>query len=226
MGKKRLATEISGEGNHDHGTNGGVEVKCCEAPETMVLDPDGDVTIKINCPRCAEVRCFQASSHMLSLASTVFAKMLGPDFKEGHQLRKDGRVTVTLHDDDPDATERVLCALHYHPNATTAAVDVERLVPMALFCDKYDCCRALAPWVLHWCKVFTEISVAEAGYMLLAAYLFRASNFYDISSKIAGHLPPTFAALWKRLEKMSPLPQKLIGSNPFPYGSPLLTSDR
>ncbi|KAK8066156.1 hypothetical protein PG997_012903 [Apiospora hydei] len=146
MGKKRMATEISGEGNHDRGTDGGVEEKCCEARETMVLDPDGDVTIEINCPRCDEVRRFQTSSQVLSLASTVFSKMLGPNFKEGHQLRKDGRVTTTLHDDDPGALEMILCALHYHPNAPTTAIRRELLVPMALFCDKYDCSRALAPW--------------------------------------------------------------------------------
>ncbi|KAK7935332.1 hypothetical protein PG985_000827 [Apiospora marii] len=208
MGKKRPAAEISDQGSSGQGRNGNAE-KCCGARETMVLDPEGDATITIMCSRCDEDRRFRASSQVLSLASPVFAKMLGPNFKEGHQLRKEGRITIALHDDDPDAVETVLCALHYHPKADTLFMHHTKLVPIALFSDKYDCSRALAPWIPHWCQVRPSTDVPGAAYTLLAAYLFRATKFYKISSKIAMYLPPNFASSWEKLEKMDLLPEHL-----------------
>ncbi|KAK8136743.1 hypothetical protein PG984_004683 [Apiospora sp. TS-2023a] len=226
MGEKRPAADISDQGNNGQDRNGHAD-KCCEARETMMLDPEGDVTITINCPRCDEVRRFRASSQVLSLASPVFAKMLGPNFMEGQELRKEGQVTIGLHDDDPDAAESVLCALHYHPNAEALPIWHTQLVPMALFSDKYDCGRALAPWIIQWCKVRPpiEVDMARASYTLLAAYLFRAPNFSIISSKIAKWLPPDFATSWKKLERMDLLPEHLTCNHPLPCCFSLCTTN-
>ncbi|KAK7953527.1 hypothetical protein PG988_014221 [Apiospora saccharicola] len=207
MGKKRPAAEV----NNDQDRNGDAE-KCCVARETMMLDPEGDVTITINCPRCDEARRFRASSQVLSLASPVFAKMLGPNFKEGHHLQNKGQVTISLHDDDPDAAEMVLCALHYYFYVKPTWIWHTQLVPMAFFSDKFDCSQALAPWISHWCQLSPPISVSKAAYTLLAAYLFPATNFYRISSGIVMHLPPNFAASWKKLENLDLLPEHLTST--------------
>lgn len=195
----------------------------------VVLDPEGNVTITISCPRCDEVRRFRASSQVLSLASPVCAKMLGPNFKESQQLRTESRVTLGLHDDDPDAAETVLRALHYQLNDKSMNPRHPRLMSMALFSDKYDCSRALAPWVPHWCQVRpTTDWMSGAAHTLLAAYLFRATNFHEISSKVAMCLRPGFESSWKKLEWMDLLPEHITcNHHHFALGvfpSSLLTS--
>ncbi|KAK8111623.1 uncharacterized protein PG998_008080 [Apiospora kogelbergensis] len=204
MGKKRRATAMTDGGNNAEGSKRPRTDHKCEARETMVLDPEGDVTITINCPQCDEPRSFQASSQVLRLASPVFSKMLGPNFREGQQLQNDGRVTITLHDDDPEATKMILCALHHHPDTSKISISHELLVPMAMFSDKYDCSRALSPWVPHWCKMFSR-SGLEIGSLLIAAYLFRAFNFDEISKNIAMHMCPFFKTSFEVLRHIANL---------------------
>ncbi|KAK8058886.1 hypothetical protein PG994_009334 [Apiospora phragmitis] len=150
--------------------------------------------------------------------------MLGPNFKEGQELRTKGQVTISFHDDDHYAMEMILCALHHQSNATTA-IGRELLLPMALLSDKYDCSRALAPWVPHWCQVWTaSIGVSEAAYTLLAAYLFRAPTFYEISRKVVVYPTSDFESCWEDLGGLSLLPEHIICNHPFPLGFSLLTN--
>ncbi|KAK6834202.1 hypothetical protein PG987_008896 [Apiospora arundinis] len=222
MARKRAAEAISGGSNNGEGSKRHRGDHRCEARETMILDPEGDVTIATACPHCDQVRRFQASSSVLRLASPVFSKMLGPNFQEGEQFRRTGHATIALYEDDPEATERVLCALHHHPDVS-AYYSPDELLPMAMFSDKYDCSRALSPWVPHWCYVSTGRApkASDIAHTILSAYLLRAFNFSEICAKAALYLSPFFRGSWQKMETMLLMPDRIIGHDALPYGFPL-----
>ena len=49
------------------------------------VDPDGDLVITVG---SSSPRSFRVSAKVLSVASDVFRKMFGPNFKEGSSLAK------------------------------------------------------------------------------------------------------------------------------------------
>jgi hypothetical protein len=53
------------------------------------------------------------SSKVLSLASPVFAALLGPKFLEGDHLRRGVSPIIELHDDDPTAMALICNILKY-----------------------------------------------------------------------------------------------------------------
>lgn len=57
-----------------------------QTPGPMLLDPEGDVILATT-PGEGAIQKVLVCSRILSLASPVFAKMLGPNFKEGQELR-------------------------------------------------------------------------------------------------------------------------------------------
>ncbi|KAK6850101.1 hypothetical protein PG995_013934 [Apiospora arundinis] len=64
----------------------------------MILDPEGIV--------------IGAASGFASLLQDA-----GPQLpRRREQFRRTGHATIALYEDDPEATERVLCALHHHPD--------------------------------------------------------------------------------------------------------------
>ena len=109
------------------------------------------------------------SSKILCLASSVFkAKLLSADFQVEKDIALryksslfDPCLSVTAHsgrstsqpanlpltEDDPDAMETLCKMLHFRYDFTTMRnTDDDSLTAFALICNKYDCCRAVAPF--------------------------------------------------------------------------------
>lgn len=73
-------------------------------------DPEGDLVLLVG----SEATPIRVSSRVLSLASPVFAAMLGPNFAEAQPLSDNvsREWTVSLPDDDLHAMQRLCRFLH------------------------------------------------------------------------------------------------------------------
>lgn len=72
-------------------------------------DPDGDIQLEIT--DGAASNSIRVSSHMLTLASPVFKRMLTSEFREG-QLPQYGPRIISLREDSPDAMTLICHAMH------------------------------------------------------------------------------------------------------------------
>ena len=155
------------------------------APSThkVTVDPEGDVILAVIGEEGAgRSRDFLASSKLLKLASPVFAKMFAPCFREGAALRSSTETcpTVQLEEDDPDAMELLLRALHFDTeNVPETAPSPDTLAKLSILSDKYDCNRAMKPWIALWFMFWLgdvdgieELDQRTLGKLVLAAYLF------------------------------------------------------
>ncbi|KAL7806861.1 hypothetical protein V8C44DRAFT_338495 [Trichoderma aethiopicum] len=178
------------------------------APETVQLDPEGDATFIINGSECPQE--YRVSSKVLSLASPVFYKLFGPNFKEGQEVRRGDHPRISLEDDDPKAMGLILSILHHKSSQVPLKMEPEALATLAIHCDKYDCNEALRPWAASWCSSSEDITAAEDfGFMLLAAYMFRSPAFSAIAARAARRLKPNFASVWGEHETLTLLPEKI-----------------
>jgi len=178
------------------------------------LDKDGDAILSIEDLSTHNTIQFLVSTKVLSLASPVFAKMFGPDFEEGHQLRREGLVHVRLGDDDATAMEIILKAVHYNYTKQLDAIDAEGLASLAIHCDKYNCRDALYPWISYWFNSFEQrtLSSQDLGFLVLAAYKFgERKHFADISTRALRELPLHFSTTWQSYEMFNLLPKIVTG---------------
>lgn len=148
-------------------------------------DPNGDVILLVGRENPQSIR---ASSKILSLASPVFAAMLGPNFLEGSKLSSIQPYQLHLPEDDAEAIIWLCLILHYRRDIDDR-VSFELLEKLALICDKYDCSSALSSWSkewLHTANIVLRFPPDQANYerLLYISYLFRAHESFWISSKI------------------------------------------
>ncbi|KAJ5958222.1 uncharacterized protein N7479_005372 [Penicillium vulpinum] len=169
--------------------------------EVETFDPDGDVIIVAKGKSLDDDKRFLLSSKLLSLASLVFAKFFGPNFYEGAQVATCTCPEIPLYDDDPDLMRVLLALLHYQEPEEIPYNSTEWLAKLAIHCDKYDCVKALRPWVSNWIYEFESIYTLmdqEFGYLILATHLFRSSDhFSKLTAKVQADLPPGFALEWE-----------------------------
>ncbi|KXG49675.1 uncharacterized protein PGRI_056430 [Penicillium griseofulvum] len=175
------------------------------------LDPDGNLIIVAKGQSPADTRRFLVSSKVLSLASPVFAKLFGPNFYEGTQVAACTCPEVPLHDDDPAVTGALLAILHYQEPQDVPNTDAEWLANLAVHCDKYDCVKALNPWVLNWFQNFPPTRLMEKyGHLILAAHLFRSEeHFSRLTSKAQVHLNLNFHYYWDGVQILDRIPDSL-----------------
>jgi hypothetical protein len=95
----------------------------------------------------------QVSSHVLALASPVFAAMFGPHFKEGNTLATSSSVDISLPDDDLTSMI-VVCKVLHHKQETVPddllTQDATLTAKLTKLCDKYDVKSKLRPMVTFW----------------------------------------------------------------------------
>lgn len=171
-------------------------------------DPDGDTVFKLQDQDNGTTTYFRVSSKVLRLASPVFVSMFNPYFREGQALLHGQCPVIELEDDDPQLIGLVLNVLHYRAGGEDYVTNAERLARLAIHCDKYDCIKALGPWVSHWFKkVERKSQPKEFGFMLLAAYLFNDSEkFMELSKAASTELTPNFSMEWEEEEILAILP--------------------
>ncbi|EGR45491.1 uncharacterized protein TRIREDRAFT_111124 [Trichoderma reesei QM6a] len=176
--------------------------------ETVQLDPEGDAVLSIK--GSDGDKSYLVSSRVLSLASPVFSKMFGPNFKEGQEIRRGDCPRISLEEDDPEAMGLILSILHYKCAQVPLAMEPKELATLAMHADKYYCNEALRPWASQWCSNMKEVTAPEDhGFMLLAAYMFRSPSFSEIASRAVRQLTPNFASIWEKHEELALLPETI-----------------
>ncbi|MCJ1426102.1 hypothetical protein MMC29_004004 [Sticta canariensis] len=141
-------------------------------------DPNGDVILLVGTEDPQSIR---ASSKILSLASPVFAAMLGPNFLEGSKLSTVQPYQLHLPEDDADAIVWLCLVLHYRREIDDR-ISFSLLEKLAFVCDKYDCARALSSWSKEWLLRFPP-GQPNSEKVLYISYLFGAHESFWISSK-------------------------------------------
>jgi hypothetical protein len=114
-------------------------------------DAEGDLVLLVGSDEIP----IRVTSKVLSLASPVFAAMLGPSFAEGQALTdKDPRGrTVSLPNDDAEALTWLCQALHFKKKFS-AIVSISLMKELAILSDKYDMSIALSTWSELWLQKF------------------------------------------------------------------------
>ncbi|KAM5360762.1 hypothetical protein BFJ70_g16769 [Fusarium oxysporum] len=162
-------------------------------PNTVVeIAPDGDLVLIVG-PEETKLR---VRSILLMAASKPFSVMLGPDWKEGHDMRDhDGPFELSLPDDNA-ATLKIICSIiHYQNKKIPRTLSAGDVLAVAVVADKYDCVNAL--------KFASETWLGTSGdgsdnLMLLtaAAYLFRnALAFREITRALVLNYDGPYLAL-------------------------------
>jgi hypothetical protein len=165
----------------------------------MGPDPDGDVVLKCRDEDPDITTSFRVSSKVLRLASPVFVRMLGPSFKEGQELLHADQVEINLDGDDATSMKTILDILHFKADSENHGFDAAELARLAMHSDKYNCTRALWPWVSTWFKSLVGKSQNDMdyGFQILAAYMFNDSKeFWEVSKIALENMTPGFPAVW------------------------------
>ena len=121
------------------------------AVKQLTVDPDGDLILLLN---GCELR---VSSKVLSLTSSVFKAMLGPNFAEGNPLPAGEVRRISLPDDDTTAMCGICSILHYRLELAPSLKNSTSLEEVSIATDKYDCVRAMS----LWSKVFLSDMINE-----------------------------------------------------------------
>lgn len=182
-----------------------------QCPEIECFDQDGNVIIVTEDQSAVSRRRFLVSSKVLSLASPVFAKLFSPHFSEGAKVAHSSCPELTLHDDEPAAMGIIFAILHYQELKEMTHMTPKSLAILAIHCDKYDCVKALRPWVSTWFRdLQSQPTVEDYGHLLLAAHFFRSSvHFSELTLKAQLDLAPGFTAEWEKCPILDMLPDNV-----------------
>lgn len=83
------------------------------------------------------------SSHVLNISSPVFRAMLQASFKEGKTLRDEGKVEISLPDDDPDSFELLMNIVHNRTRRIPRRIEMGQLSDLSILVDKYQMAECL-----------------------------------------------------------------------------------
>ena len=151
------------------------------------------------------------SSKVLSLASPVFAALLGPKFLEGNDIRRGVCPVIELHDDDPAAITLICNTLHYRYDSVPTHLEAEQLGQIAILCDKYDCSKSFQPWSEKWLSSSDGVRFSDLGHLLLATYkLNDPDHFASFSAELIRDVVPK-RETWDLFPELDLLPDRLKG---------------
>ncbi|PPJ59327.1 hypothetical protein CBER1_05763 [Cercospora berteroae] len=134
---KHLVTNILAPMNHSntHRTSFGANTMADSG--TGLLAADGDVILVVGPAK----KCIRVCSVTLSRASSVFAALCGPQYREGQQARSSSApADIARPDDNADDFRFVCRVLHFHaPNLEDRGLENEakKLLGPAIVVDKY-----------------------------------------------------------------------------------------
>jgi hypothetical protein len=93
-------------------------------------------------------------------------------------------------------------------------MNAEQLARLSILCDKYDCTKALGPWIPTWFRHSEGVGYPThgLGFLILAAYMFNdPMESKAISRTAILQLTPKFSAEWEKEKLFSILPLRVIG---------------
>ncbi|KAI9150295.1 hypothetical protein HJFPF1_10054 [Paramyrothecium foliicola] len=168
------------------------------------IAPDGDIVFIVG---PLEKR-LTADACILRLSSPVLRAMLKPYYKEGQTLAADGCLEIVLRDDNAEAFEVVLSAIHGCNGKYMSTPTPEELLQVAIICDKYDCLSSISFAMHTW---FTQLwmfrtkmpNMEEMWAWTMAACLCRDRvAFNDATSTILLNGQGSYIDLTRKHEKV------------------------
>jgi hypothetical protein len=103
-------------------------------------------------------RSLVVSSHVLTLTSHFFKRMLATGMTEGNSIAQTGHVTIPLPDDDAEAMTVICNIIHHRNTSVQPKVDLSFLHDIAVLSDKCDFNEALKPTVTTWvCDYISDL---------------------------------------------------------------------
>lgn len=161
-------------------------------PATLVVDPEGDLYMKLN------GGSLKVSRKALSLSSPVFLAMLGASskFKEAtnRTVDFDGVQILSFEEDSFETMTILTRIMHLQSDQVPATIAFKLLYQVAVLCDKYDLKRCLGPWTDIWTKPYLDC-YARQGYeeWLFISIVFQYGGLFKdltrhlvINSEISG----------------------------------------
>ncbi|KAI3321401.1 hypothetical protein HD806DRAFT_208173 [Xylariaceae sp. AK1471] len=164
--------------------SGSLANTCSCDPRRVVIDPDGDLSLKVGETKCLledvsqgggdSRRCDRASDHQhelpviyvvcsktLSRASPVWKTLLYGGFAESKPpcASNASDWVVELPDDNPKAMATVLNIIHSRYESVPRATDLinlEDFYQLAVLTDKYNLTAILRPWASSWLKALKD----------------------------------------------------------------------
>ena len=167
--------------------------------QTKIVDPEGDLILIVDDPDQDVLIYIRVSSKILTLASDVFAAMLGPVWS----VTQDSGVTISqaprevIVKDDNAAGMLWICeVLHYRNNSNDFGTAL--LESIAVISDKYNFSRALAPTLkmglkLHRITLYAMSDVQLAQVVFVAEIISDTDLFWE-SSMLAVYGRPSRSA--------------------------------
>ena len=123
-------------------------------PVTLVIDPEGDLYMKL------DTGSLKVSRKTLSLSSPVFLAMFGASskFKEttDKTLDHEGVQIVTFDDDNFEIMAIIANIMHLRSDVVPNTLTFKQLYQIAVLCDKYDLKRCLGPWTSIWATPYLD----------------------------------------------------------------------
>ena len=177
-------------------------------------DPAGDLALLVG-PDQLSIR---VSSKVLSLASPVFAAMIGPKFAEGqaflgNQLSSSSPISMSLPEDDVEAMVLFCTTIHFKEYATPN-VSFPVLGKLAFLCDKYDAARAVSSASEVWMSPFPGSKDGESSFpkVLWISYaLGNHRNFWKTSRAMVRNYTGTELLEQCHSIEDTALPPRIIG---------------
>ncbi|KAF5574827.1 uncharacterized protein FSUBG_14004 [Fusarium subglutinans] len=122
--------------------------------------------------------------------------MLGPNWKEGHDMRhSNGPFELFLPDDDAAALEIICSVIHYQNDKIPQTLPASDVLAVAVAADKYDCLNAIQFAYRAWIRKPKEKS-EDLMLLTAAACLFAdAQAFKEATAALILHHHGSYLAL-------------------------------
>ncbi|KAH7233760.1 uncharacterized protein BKA55DRAFT_598013 [Fusarium redolens] len=142
---------------------------------------DGDILLVVG-PGKTKLR---VKSMLMKAISSPFSAMLGPNWKEGHDMRHhDGPYQLSLPDDNATALEIICSVIHFQNDRIPRSLPVGDVLAVAVAADKYDCLNALKFPSKVWLRDLKE-KPEDLILLTTAAYLFcDAQAFKELTAAL------------------------------------------
>ncbi|KAF4969905.1 hypothetical protein FSARC_2962 [Fusarium sarcochroum] len=120
-----------------------------------------------------EETILRVHSTLLMAASKPFYVMLGPNWKEGHDVRNHDEPAELSLPEDNAAALRLICFVIHHQNTDMPqSLTAEDVLAVAVAAEKYDCASALRSASGSWLKT-SRSEPGDLVFLATAAYLFQ-----------------------------------------------------
>ncbi|KAF8243461.1 hypothetical protein K440DRAFT_664086 [Wilcoxina mikolae CBS 423.85] len=164
---------------------------------------DGDMILEVT--DGVEQRRFTVVSHILCIASPVFRAMLGrhSSFRERREFEMQDEsflfVLELPEEESVEAMEIMLNAIHLQNDKVPTIISFNKLVQIAVICDKYDMSKAVHPQVSFWMQQNERLALLDnyEDWLFISWVFRRSKTFESLSRKMILHIRGDDSGTWK-----------------------------